>query len=129
MNQLGNSSGETVKTVSPVLGDFNLDGHRNAADFTAMQIALTNLPKYELTHGMNDAYLNMIGDLNGDGKVTNSDLQKLSMILISGGGTSENVPEPAGWLLAIVGLLSVWPWVRVHFTPRRTLVYAAKKDC
>ncbi len=74
MNQLGNPKGETVKTISPVLGDFNLDGVRNAADVSAMSAALGNLPGWESAHGMSDSYLNFIGDLNGDGKVDATDL-------------------------------------------------------
>jgi hypothetical protein len=81
MNQLGNTRGETVKTVSPVLGDFNLDGVRNTADITAMTAALGNLSGWESAHGMSDAYLNFIGDLNGDGKVNAADLQALQQLI------------------------------------------------
>ncbi len=77
MNQLGNPKGEAVKTVTPVLGDFNLDGVRNAADIPAMAAALSNLSGWEAAHGMSDAYLNFIGDLNGDGKVDATDYNML----------------------------------------------------
>jgi hypothetical protein len=69
-----------VKTISPVAGDFNLDGKRTAADVPVMAAALANLSKYESTHGMNDAYLKFIGDLNNDGKVDAADYNLLCQI-------------------------------------------------
>ncbi len=41
-----------------------------------------------------------MGDLNGDGKVTNADLQKSLLLLKNGQGSSSSVPEPASIALA-----------------------------
>ena len=72
MNQLGNPNYEKVKTISPLIGDFNLDGKQTTADLAAMSAALGNLSGYESSHGMNDNYLKLIGDFNGDGVVNAS---------------------------------------------------------
>lgn len=105
MNQLGNASNETVKSISPVLGDLNLDGHFNSADVHAMESALSNLQGWKSSHGMNDDYLNFLADFNGDHSVTNADLQRMINILRSGGGSFGSVPEPStAVLLAISGM-------------------------
>jgi hypothetical protein len=98
-----NASSFVVPQWQP--GDFNLDGHVDARDIQSMESALTNLNGYQ--HGGNslDVTLNNtdllgIGDLNGDGQITNADLQFLLNSLKSGGG-SFAVPEPSSWLLAI----------------------------
>ncbi len=98
-----NASSFVVPQWQP--GDFNLDGHVDARDIQSMESALTNLNGYQ--HGGNslDVTLNNtdlfgIGDLNGDGQITNADLQFLLNSLRNGGG-STSVPEPSSWLLAI----------------------------
>jgi hypothetical protein len=92
-------------------GDFNLDGHVDSRDVTAMLAALTNLNAYQ--HGSNsqsetlaDADLETIADLNGDGKITNGDLQSL-LNLLKGGGGSTSVPEPPACLL-MLSAMAVW---------------------
>jgi hypothetical protein len=109
INQLSAAAGltpDTVKTVSPVRGDFNLDGRLSAADIAGMFDCLSNVSLYESTHGMNDAYLDYIGDLNGDGKVNNADLQSLLFHLLSGKSFSP-VPEPSAWELLVLGGLAL----------------------
>jgi hypothetical protein len=87
----------------PVLpGDFNLDGHVNAADIPAMLVALTDLNSYESLHGLTHSALTMLGDLNGDQAVTNADIQPL-LNLLAASGAAPSVPEPAGVLLAACG--------------------------
>jgi hypothetical protein len=91
--------------VTPILGDFNRDGHFTSADIVAMENALTDLPDYETAQGMNDTYLDSIGDFNHDGIVNNADLQGMLDSLLAGGGSSGSVPEPASiTLLALGGL-------------------------
>jgi hypothetical protein len=78
-----------------------------AADIPAMEAALTNLSNYKTQHGMNATYLNYIGDLNGDGKVNNADLQKLISVLETGGGSLDLVPEPGSLVLLGLGSLGL----------------------
>jgi len=89
-------------------GDFNLDGHVNATDIAAMEQALTNLSAFEQSHGnLADWQVKSIGDVNGDGKFNNADLQYLLTTLKNGGGSADPVPEPASWVLAFLALAIV----------------------
>jgi hypothetical protein len=101
----------TTGTISVVAtyyaGDFNRDGHVDAADILAMEQALADLPDYEVTKGLTDAQLLLIGDINGDGVVNNADLQALEDYLIAGNGSADSVPEPASWILAFMALAMV----------------------
>ena len=91
----------------PVLpGDFDLDGHVNAADIPAMLAALTDLNSYESLHGLTHSALTMLGDLNGDHAVTNADIQPL-LNLLTASGVAPSVPEPAGVLLAACGIVGL----------------------
>ena len=86
-----------------LLGDFDRNRVVNSQDLTAMLGALTNLPGYQSTGGLTNADLLAIGDLNGDGKVTNADLQGLINLLNGGGGTgAQAVPEPNAAFLAVL---------------------------
>jgi hypothetical protein len=113
-------TGETLTTVSPVLGDFNLNGTVTTADVQAMLNALTDLTNYKSLHGLSDGYLQDIGDINHDGAVNNKDVQALLDLLAaggsgggSGGGGLTLVPEPGSIvLLAIGGLVLLWAAVR-----------------
>jgi hypothetical protein len=88
-------------------GDFNRDGHVNAADIKAMMAAMANLPSYEIAKGLTNAQLLLIGDLNGDGLISGGDLQKLLNKVRTGGGSEETVPEPASWVLMIVAVMTL----------------------
>jgi hypothetical protein len=111
-------TGETLTTVSPVLGDFNLDGTVTTADVQAMLNALTDLTNYKSLHGLPDSYLQDIGDINHDGVVDNKDVQALLDLLAAGGSGSSSVgltlvPEPQSIvLLAIGGLILLWAAMR-----------------
>jgi hypothetical protein len=65
--------------VSPLalLGDFNRDGHVDAKDIQAMQLALTNLSSYESTYSVLPSDFPSFSDINSDGNFTNADLQAL----------------------------------------------------
>src|SRR5262249_27242817 len=80
-------------------------------DISAMMIALANLSKYQAMHGtgggaLTNGQLQLIGDLTGDSKITNADLQGLIDYLAngrgSGGGSLAAVPEPASVVLLLV---------------------------
>ena len=71
--------------VLPVRGDINRDGHVDAADISALMVALADLPTYQ--GSLTSTQLAEIADLNGDGLVTNADLQGLINLLANGGGS------------------------------------------
>ena len=69
--------------------------------------ALTDTVGYEAQYGVSAASLQIIGDVDGDGRFTNGDLQALLNDLNSGGGSTGSVPEPASWILASLTLMVV----------------------
>ena len=98
-------SGELVPVSSATvlkLGDINQDLHVNASDIVAMMSALSNLDAYDTAHSFDFAELNDVADVNGDGVVTNADLQALINYEKTGHG-SESVPEPASFVLLGAG--------------------------
>jgi hypothetical protein len=85
------------------------DGHVRVADISAAASAFADLTKYQSDHGnMTSAQLVSIGDLDGDGLVTNADLQGLINLLANGGGNGgasiAAVPEPSAAILVLIGL-------------------------
>jgi hypothetical protein len=88
-------------------GDFNRDGHVDAADILPAMKALTDPVGYEAQYGVSAADLQIIGDVNGDTKFTNADLQGLLDYLKDGGGSISTVPEPASWFLASLAMVAV----------------------
>ena len=82
---------ELLYELAPQLipGDFNGDGHVDAADLGAAMQAMTNPTAYEAQYNVSDADLNTIGDVNGDGQFNAFDLQRLLILLKTGGGSTE----------------------------------------
>ena len=103
-----------------LLGDFDRNRAVNSQDLSAMLNALTNLPGYESTGGLSNADLLAIGDLNGDGKVTNADLQGLISLLNGGGGTgAQAVPEPNAMWLGMIAVAALFICRRHGLPPPR----------
>jgi hypothetical protein len=95
----GAIGGNTTINVIYLKGDFNLDGSLNAADITAMFQAFADLGFYQISHSLSASDLLAIGDLNGDGAITNLDLQPMLDAVAaasgSGSGASENAASAA----------------------------------
>jgi hypothetical protein len=85
-------------------GDFDQNGHVDTNDLAVMMNALTDKSSFATAHGLTSEQLSFLGDLNGDAKFTNADLQALLNRLNSGGG-SNSVPEPSSCVLcALAGM-------------------------
>ena len=57
---------------------------------------MTNLPTYELNNGLSNADLLAIGDIDGDGKLTNVDVQALiSLVANSESAAGEPLQSPS----------------------------------
>ena len=94
-------------SVTGLPGDLNLDGHVNAADIKAMSGALTGLSSFQSSNSLNNYGLKSIADVDGDGQVTNADMQALLNKMLSGGGNTTSVPEPASIALAALGFVGL----------------------
>jgi hypothetical protein len=82
--------------------DLNFDGVVDAFDVPEMLKALNDLNAYKAQHSILDnATLNQIADVNGDGFVNNSDIQPL--LDLFGPGSIAPVPEPASCVLVLLG--------------------------
>jgi hypothetical protein len=106
-----------VDNISPILlGDLNFSGTRSAADISAMLVALVDINNFKTVNHLSNTDLLAIGDVNGDGKITNTDIQALITSLKAGGGSVAAVPEPASiWLLALA-----LPWFAFAAIRRRS---------
>ncbi len=63
------------------------DGHVDAADIDAMMQALTDTATYQSMNNLSSPDTTLILDANGDGAITNADLQFLLNRLLAGGGS------------------------------------------
>ncbi|HTQ39407.1 MAG TPA: rhamnogalacturonan lyase B N-terminal domain-containing protein [Pirellulales bacterium] len=90
----GAVSGTAAVVVAYLKGDVDLDGYRDAADVISLMRALSDLTAYQTNNHLSDDDLLAIADVNGDGSVTNADLQALQTLLRSGSsGGSGNLTE------------------------------------
>jgi hypothetical protein len=115
-NADGDSSSSAQLQISELAltGDFNRDGHIDAADIVPAMEALTNPSTYATDFGLTDPNLSLIEDVNGDSSFTNADLQALLDLLKSGGGSADSVPEPPSLMLATLALLAVYSYRHLH---------------
>jgi hypothetical protein len=103
----------TLSTPSSILlGDMNFDGHVDAKDIAALQLALTNENGYLSTnfgngtpssHGLTTSNIGQYSDVTGGNTFNNSNIQALLTYLKAGHGSSTAVPEPASFVLAGLG--------------------------
>jgi hypothetical protein len=90
-------------------GDSDLDGSITAADIQGEMVALSDLVAYAAAHHLTDDEMTIVADVDGDGTVTNADLQALINRLANsqGSGSLTAVPEPSALLLASMGLVAI----------------------
>src|SRR5262249_23871176 len=107
------NSGTISVDATYYAGDSNRDSHIDVADVSAMESALSDLSAYQATDGpgggaLADQQLLLVGDINGDNKVTNTDIQSLINLMANGGGSGGGsltaVPEPGTLSLAVAAL-------------------------
>jgi len=84
--------------------DFDCDGAVTVADLAPMLAAMSSPQTYMSQHNLSGDDLVSMGDLNGDGNVTNADVQGLIGMLANGGGSAAlaTVPEPPALMLGAV---------------------------
>ncbi len=70
--------------VTYLKGDYNLDGQCDGSDLNELLNALTDISSYEIRRNLNSNDLPTLGDLDGDGALTNLDIQAMISLLISG---------------------------------------------
>jgi hypothetical protein len=85
----------TSVAVGPIriAGDFNLSGQLTPDDIPAILTALTNLSGFQSQYGLSNAEMLAIGDLNGDQKISNLDIQALLDRLAQGGRSASPSSE------------------------------------
>jgi Dockerin type I domain len=107
--------------VTILKGDLNFDGHVNAKDIAAMELALTNTNGYLSTdfgngtptsHGVTVGNIGNYADVSGSGLFNNSDLQQLLTYLKNGNGSVSSVPEPASLVLLVLAVPAM-AWIGI----------------
>jgi hypothetical protein len=104
LNGVISDIGAPAVMIPVIRGDFNRDGHVDGADISAMMRALVDLNAYRINHYLTPDDVITIADINGDGKVTNGDLQALLNLLIGGGGSLTNGENSPRGTAAVFGI-------------------------
>ncbi len=92
---------------APIRGDFNGDGHFNAADIVAMENAPKRFKLYQTARSFTNPDMEYLGDFNGDGVINNADLQGMINALLAGQGSGNPVPEPSTGLLLAAATIAL----------------------
>jgi len=74
----------------PLMGDFDRDTQLSIGDLWALMDALRDLDAYKTANNLNDAQLLAFGDLDGDGAVTNLEVQALIGLLAGSAGAGSS---------------------------------------
>jgi len=77
----------------PPMGDFDRDGQLTISDLWALMDALRDLDAYKTAKNLDNAQLLAFGDLDGDGAVTNLEVQALCGLLADSAGAG-SAPSP-----------------------------------
>ena len=75
-----------VAAEASLKGDYNIDGRRDASDLSELLVALADVNAYQSGHNLSANDVAAIGDLDGDGALTNADIQAMIYLLIHGSG-------------------------------------------
>ncbi len=107
-------------TILQTIGDWNLDGQRDAQDLNVMLSALCDLSSYQTIHSLSAPQLKLVGDINHSGSVDNSDIQAMLDLLISGSGAASGETVTSGTGHATTSISSASDSTAV--TPKSPLV-------
>jgi O-glycosyl hydrolase len=94
------TNGSAVASVTILPGDVDGDGQRTVADVGSLMTALTDITTYQGSHSLSPNDVLAACNLDGDGAVTNLDLQAMIVPLANAGGAS----PPASAASATIGL-------------------------
>jgi hypothetical protein len=84
----GATSGSAMANVTILAGDLDGDGQRTVADVGTFTTALADIPTYEGSYNLSPSDALAACNLDGDGAVTNLDLQAMIVLLANSGGGS-----------------------------------------
>jgi hypothetical protein len=104
--------------IVQLVGDWDLNGQQTAADIPAAMNALVDLNSYRIVHNLTTAQLLVLGDVNDDAHIDNTDLSALLQLLIHGSGsgqvTGEAKPGAARNATIATGAKTVAPIIVEH---------------
>ena len=112
-NALYTSGTLSVIDTHHLPGDINRDGQVTVADVQSLMVALSDLNAYQAANldlKSDPQLLMQVLDVNGDGKIDNTDIQALINLVAnraSGNSAITAVPEPVSIVLLGLGALAI----------------------
>lgn len=91
----GAVNGAATANVTLLAGDVDGDGQRNVSDVGTLMTALTDVNAYQTSYSLSQNDVLAVGNLDGDGVVTNLDLQTMIVMLANAGGGGSFSPAAA----------------------------------